>query len=297
MDPVTHSRITTTLALKDTARMMDSKDPLGFLYANLPRRLTRKNSAKMINDWFDNQYKGALIAKTILKDSKQRTSKNMVHTWLHLHYDPSRPFTRREEHLIPVCYTEMTTKRPEKFITISLNTYITRHFLERSALRFKATTIEDMIHFLHPHIRLATVPEYKDRSEREGGLIFVTVNEYVVIESIDTGKVIIKTVLPRNEWTNAQSNRLSILVDELENCDTAVEACKSIAVVSSKIFHSSDLIEPDQAEIINFNDIPYDCGYHNNKTESNTTPIQPPSYQAKNFLSNIEKRKRNGERR
>lgn len=258
----THARITTQLALKDTASSMERfvADVDALLGKKIKgKKQSRKNAVKIFDEMLDQCFQGALIDKSIVKDTKQKTSKHNAHTWMYLRYDSERPFTRKSEHLIEVWYTEMKSKKPDAFRDLPLGVYVTRHLLERAALRKKASCIEDMVDFLNPHVMLmAKSMELRKRAFEESGLVLVTRNEYVIIGALDEFKVILKTTIPRHEWSGTKANRLAPVMEMLDKkkqskwCD--------VAVVDINRFNTVKELHQDDFLVFNFEHDPLETG-------------------------------------
>lgn len=251
MHQETHARITTQLALRDTVKSYEN------FRATASQRVTsimngkkhsRKNMVMLFDKMLDEAFTGNLISKLVVKDSARKTSKHMAHQWIYLHYDAKRPYTRREEHLIEVYGTEMITNKPDAFSDYKLGIFVTRHLLERAALRMKATCIEDMVDFLNSYILMMTNKKMREACYDGNGLILVTKNEYVVVDATDEKSIILKTVLPRKEWSKEKAKKLLLVIKELER-EKCLDDWNAIAVMSADDFNNLSEIRPENVNI------------------------------------------------
>lgn len=214
----TQARITTQLALRDTANLLENtKNRTENELDNKARKLkrTRSNVAKLNEEMIDIQLKGAIVLKSRINERK--TTKYPTIQWLYLNYDEDKPFTRREEHLIPIACCKMFTKKPEKVIQFLLGIYVTRHFLERVALRDNVVTLEDMVAVLaHPIVALNS--EYMvNKCSDYNGIVYISKDEYVVIDPIGEHESIMKTYMPKSEWSHKRKMKLKSLLDQIDN--------------------------------------------------------------------------------
>lgn len=252
----TDARITTQLALRDTveSRNYFSANINSLIHKQIGgKKKSRKNMISMFDYMLDEAYKGAIINKIIMKDTEQRTSKHNVHQWFYLHYNALKPYTRREEHLIEIYFTQMKTKKPENYTDHPLGIFITRHFLERAALRLKANSIEGMVNCIRNHMKVAFNFELRKKCFDEGGLVFVTKDEYVILDAINEKKIILKTIIPKSEWTKKKSNKLSLLLDKLGNKNN-IEKFNDIAIVEMEQFNNDEIISPHDVDIYCFHE-------------------------------------------
>jgi hypothetical protein len=217
------ARIVTQLALRESSNKIkkfrneichDLKEEIS------RRKYSRKNSVINYCRAFDENYKGSLIAKIVSKSLEQKTSKHQLHQWFYLFYDFEKPYTRREEHLIEVRSTEMNTKRPDNYYDGSMGVYISRHFLERTTLRLKCDTLEDMISGLKHHVAFASYSRVKKQCLENNGMVFLTLNEYIILESIDEEYIIFKTIVPKKDWSSTRLKLLSPILESLEKKET-----------------------------------------------------------------------------
>lgn len=247
----TDARITTQLALRDTVeqRKFFEKNIANLISNEISgKKKSRKNVVALFDKTLDEAYKGAVISKLVQKDTAQRTSKHNSHQWMYLHYDAKKPYTRREEHLIEIYYTEMKSKKPENYIEGPLGIYITRHFLERAALRLNATCIEDMVQCIRNHVKLSFSFDLRKRCFENKGLVFVTCDEYVILDSIDEKRIILKTIVPRSEWSKTKSKKLSLILEELGNKNN-IDKFNDIAILEMEQFNNKDIISSYDVDI------------------------------------------------
>jgi hypothetical protein len=259
MNQETHARITTQLALRDTVSSIDDfKSNLSDQVDRLMKgkKINARNIATMYHQLFNDAYRGNLIDTAMVKCNKQKTSKHMRHHWIYLHYDSEKPYTRREEHLIELYVTHMNTKRPNDFSMHKLNVFITRHLLERAALRLSATCIEDMISFLNSHVLVLLEKSIRKMCHDNNGIVLITENEYLIVGVKEDDGIILKTVVPRAEWSKTKSQKLAFIVDELEKehsyLKTRVSSNRlySVAAVPINQFNSENEIDDDSVTIL-----------------------------------------------
>ena len=255
MHQETHARITTQLALRDTAtsfvdirKMADQRSKS----ITTDKKISRKTMMNMAEKLCDKAFSGNLINKAVGKASKRKTCNHRIYEWIYLHYDPERPYTRREEHLIPIRSTQINSRKPNNSSIFGLNIFVSRHFLERSALRLNATSVTNMVDFIGSYIMVMVQNKMRVACHKGNGLVLISRSEYVIVDCSDAKSVILKTVLPRKEWSKAKVSKLSLVMKELDllEGEALEKSYHSIAAISVDKFNSLDALSTDDFNII-----------------------------------------------
>lgn len=225
----TDARITTQLALRDTANTIEEFSFEKFVskFQQSKTKYTRKNSIRLNEEVINNELKGSVIYQKVIK-AKQKTSKKSTYLWLYLFYDHNKPFTRREEHILPIYITMFNTKKPTDVRSLNTGMFLTRHFLERVALHLDAKNLEDMLGFFTAPIDFLFIyHEVRPKIHEVGGIVVINKNEYIIIDKFEEyndeegddldAKVIFKTFLPLKKASKYRLNRMRDILQNIEN--------------------------------------------------------------------------------
>lgn len=216
----TSARITTQLALRHTANLVNTThERVRAMMSNKAKKLknTRSNLARFNEECIDHELDGALIYKTSFQE------KNIKHKkvqWVYLEYDANKPFTRREEHIIPIVSSVLLTRKPNDLHMFSYETYVSKHFLERVAMRRKVSTLEEITASLIEPLLVIMMEKKIVRSmNKDDGLVYITKDEYIILdgfgESEEESKILIKTYIPSSEWSNKQKEKIQPVLDAM----------------------------------------------------------------------------------
>lgn len=249
----TNARITTQLALRGSARvikhtMNDKESMSDVVFNNFGFKGKSKfKILKFFEEYIDKQCKGSLVSKDIIPN-KRRTSKDKAIEWLTLDYDSNKPFTRREEHLIHVSYIILSSKHLTNAQDVETGIYVTRHILERIALRKKVSSLKDICAELSLPLKVL-FSRYQDRqhcySSNNKGLVLITNDAYFIVDSVDDplnrDDVMFKTMIPKSEWSLKNNKKLGNLVNSLSNDE--------VAIMKNEDFEKSSEIKMTDASI------------------------------------------------
>lgn len=243
----TDARITTQLALRSIHN--SASEIQNNMRAYLDRwfagkKRTRKNMITAYESLLDDYYKDMLIQKSSFKENTQKTSKHVEYHWLHLEYDKENPFIRREVHLIPINATIMTSRKPDEHKTYPASIFVTRHYLERAALRLQATRVADMVSQLQLYVSAFMLNiKLREKCFTEKGLIFATENEYIVCSPMEEDphrmKIILKTIVPSTDWSDIKRSIILDAIHKINSNPNIPQRDTSLAMFSIDDFNNN----------------------------------------------------------
>lgn len=214
----TNARITTQLALRHSADLIKTtEDRVQALLNSKGKKFkqTRSSIAKINEEIIDEELECCALYKTSFKEKNPKYKKIY---WTYLQFDANKPFTRREEHIIPISTSRLSTRRPDQLTTSFSGISVTRHFLERVAMRNNAKKLEEMLSILSgPFLAMTMQNKILTKSSERDGMIYLTQNEYVVLNQIEDEKdkktLLIKTYIPKSDWSNNKKEKLKPILD------------------------------------------------------------------------------------
>lgn len=251
----TDAKITTNIALRESARTIKARLNEDLFDNNFINSLTGKKKSitklfQIVEDFVDRCCQGTVIAKNVLPN-KRRTSKDKTVEWLVLDYDEEKPFARREEHLIHVSYLLANTKHMADTKDIPTGIYITKHILERIALRKNVSSLQDICKEMVVPIKALFIqkPLLRDCADKSNeGFVLITKDAYFILDGVDEPEnkydVMLKTMLPINDWSKTKQKKLNPIVNNLKEGE--------VALIRVEDFNSDEnLIKEERIRTIN----------------------------------------------
>jgi hypothetical protein len=226
----TQARIATQTALRkasDNNKGMREEIEDLIINSLIGKKSTKKKAFEVVEKAIDRHCKGALIKKSIIPE-KRKTSKHKMIEWITLDYDENKPFTRREEHLIHISYMVVNSRNPVDYQVMPTGIYLTRHALERVVLRKKVITLDEICaEFILPikAVFFALKVREECNNPNKEGFLLVTRDAYFIIDGIDNSVsewgIMFKSMVPVNDWSLKNKNKLDTVIDKLGDDDVA----------------------------------------------------------------------------
>jgi hypothetical protein len=229
---------------------------------NSRAKFTFTSRCKLMLEVKDEQLNGRLLLKETVK-SAQRTSKHFKVFWTYLDYDINSPFDRRIIKNIPVkqCYFDTKDLSDYWKEESSIKFFISRHVIERTALRGRDSRVAACLTTLTPFIS-ALIDSYKsvNKEPKSGDYMLVSRELYVGFKVIDNNEIVITTILYKKQWSNKQIVKLSSLIKSLDSVvknssPKTIEKFKTAVImyeIPSSLYYgkSNEPVEEDAGNIL-----------------------------------------------
>jgi hypothetical protein len=185
------------------------------------KKVSKTKLVKLSTSCFDDYTRGRLLTKEDLSEPA-KTSKYRLIRWLFLDRDHKTPFEHFEVKNFELSEILYHTRIPDDFVYRSTGIFVTRHCLERVALRLEGANLSSALNTIAPYISAMTISGNRcAKKVNNNKLILLTEDAYVVVlhkpeTDFDDETFLIQTFLPRKNWSKRREFILKKWADKIK---------------------------------------------------------------------------------